>query len=202
MLLALLPASVSAQQFETTWDWNDNSHLWLSRAVVAEAGWTSVDDHIAIANVLMRRLGKMKASGKWDGATFVTAVRAYCAGMTPHDGKFSPRTQWARSLPYEMPATSPGLLSEWLDGGWEGVAYAIPEPDRWPRQAPWYIYMKYWNVVLQRMQDWQDGKYPDKCPEAVYFGAKTGVDVVNAVEQGWVEVDCGDTHNRFYRLAD
>lgn len=202
LLLLLLSSPVSAQQFTTDWDWNDNSHLWLSRAVVAEAGWTNVDDHIAIANVLKRRLPKMKATEGWEGATFVDMVRAYCAGMTRHNAKFSRRATWVRDLPYEMPATSPGLQSELATGGWAAVAYAAPRPNKWPWNLPWNIYMSYWNTVLQRMQDWQDGKYRDKCPEAVHWGATSGVDKMNALEGGWIEVDCGDTRNAFYKLPD
>ena len=42
-------------------EWNQETHLWTSRSLVGEAGWKSVDDHVAIMNILRRRWQRLEA---------------------------------------------------------------------------------------------------------------------------------------------
>lgn len=183
-------------------EWYDSTHGWLSRAVVAEAGWTSEDDHVGIANVLLRRLAVVRKMEGYEGYTFTQQIRNYCSGLAYRLPNASPRAKWVRNLPYEMPATDPGLRSELEAVGWGGIQYAMPRPKHWPRKLPWQHYAMYWNEVLKRMQKWQNGGFGDACPEAMHWGSDTGLDRTNAVDNGWIEVDCGNTVNKFYKLPD
>ena len=177
--------------------WNRNTHLWLARSLVGEAGWKSVDDHVAIMNILRRRWQRLEQ--QVPGTPFVVMVRQYAAGMSASRTRFSPRTTWVRALPYTMPATAASMQDELNERGWAGLVYRIPPPIGWPAHLDWAAYLPRWNRVLERSNAWAQGRYADKCPEALHWGAPSGVDMVRAMEAGWTAVDCGDTLNRFWR---
>ena len=173
------------------WDWH--THKWLARGFVGEAGWASKDDHIGIANVLRRRWMQLTKNQPQLKYQFIDVAREYMRGMSKHRSSFTDRTMWVRSLPYQMPSTDAPMAAQLLDLGWAGMSRQIEAPTAWPRKLQWHSYTKKWDDVLALAQDWQDWKYPDKCPEAMHWGSPQGYG------HGWEVVDCGDTLNIFYK---
>jgi len=177
-------------------EWTWETHLWLSRGLVGEAGWKSPDDHIAIANVLVRRWKLLTRNQPALNYSFIDLARTYMRGMTVNGGDHSARTKWVRQLPYSMPSTVPSMKAELDERGWPGVKYRVKRPKDWPRGpgAPqWRDYISKWDAVLRLAQQWQEGSHPDKCPDAMNWGGR------GDYGHGWAVVDCGETHNTFYK---
>lgn len=169
-----------------------------NRGVVAEAGFTRSDDHIAISNVLSRRWAQVEP--QLPGISFVKVARQYMRGMQEGVEPKSNRQAWVRSLPYEMPATNMSVANDFRDMGFENAAMLIRKPDSWPGQLEWKRYIRPWNEVLANIGMWSLGGKADKCPQAMHWGAPTGIDRARAVAAGWEIVDCGDTANIFYSV--
>lgn len=172
------------------------AHLWLSRGVVAEGGFKSVDDHIAIGNVLARRHARLRK--KVPGVPFVKMIRGYMAGMTEvPSGSLTPRQYRMRNLPSKMPSRDKEMRWILEEEGWDGVRAVTPEPFAWSlsKAMPWYLYIMHWERVLIRMRRWARGAFPDKCPMAEHWGGD-----MDRPPKHWVVVDCGDTNNTFYMV--
>jgi hypothetical protein len=104
------------------------ARLWLTRALISEAGWRAPADHQAIPWVLRRR---------WQarGGSFVRTIRAYCQGFRLRRRSMSYRQRWVRALP-RLP--SPRYredyarvlrgVNAWADGL---VPDPCPEADHW-----------------------------------------------------------------------
>lgn len=181
-------------------EFSREAHKWLSRGVVAEAGFHSRDDHAAIAYVLSRRLRMRQRT--WPGASFVDVTREYMAGMGVNLRKMTRRTYYIRRLPYAMPSTHHPLSLVLDEQGWAGVIANVPQPKMWPesKAMPWSRYIMHWEQVLQFTKLWSMGGVPDKCPDAVHWGVPTGIDRQRAVDAGWKVEDCGNTKNIFYSV--
>jgi hypothetical protein len=152
--------------------WTPATHVWLSRAMVAEAGWNAETDHVAIAYVLARRWQKL--SERWPGLRFVDVIQNYCAGLGNYHREFTPRQRWIRSL------------------SWDDV-----EPENWPSGASWKRHLSYWKSVLERSDRWSKGDLQDPCRgRAVHWGG-----TIDSPRGRMVPVNCGTTQNTFYRLS-
>jgi hypothetical protein len=170
---ALLLWSSSAQARAPLPDsqWNSQTHVWLARAMVAEAGWLAERDHVAIAYVLARRWRNM--SERWPTTRFIDVVRRYCAGLGDYHSSFTRRQLWIRAL-------SPD----------------IAEPEGWPAQVSWRRHSMLWRDALVRSAEWAGGILRDPCRgRAEHWGG-----TIDSPRGRMVPVDCGETENTFYRL--
>lgn len=152
--------------------WNDVTHVWLARAMVAEAGWTAERDHVAIAYVLARRWRQLHR--RFPSTTLVHVIRGYCAGLEPGRAELTPRQRWLRALSFDM-----------------------REPDGWPRRyASWARHRALWRSVLDRAHDWAQGRLRDPCRgTSWHWGGDMDTPGVELYE-----VDCGATANTFYGI--
>ena len=116
--------------------WTPRARLWLSRAQVAEAGWTSTVDHDSIAWALSRRWSAARV--RYPLTRFVDTVRAYCAGMGEDVDPIG-RLVWVRNLP----------------------AVGSDEPPGWNRKARWSAHLPLWRSVLERSGRWARGEVRD-----------------------------------------
>jgi hypothetical protein len=148
--------------------------IWLARAMVAEAGWESKRDHVAIAYVLARRLKQMRK--RWPHLQYRDVLFAYAKGLGNGRREYSPRQRWIRSL-------SPDLS----------------KPDHWPRKARWERHKALWAATLTRADAWSRGRLRDPCRgRAKHWG---GVNLVSDLPKGrMIKIDCGETKNIFYDL--
>lgn len=176
---AVVTASLATTGAFASWspirsdDWSSETHVWLARAMVAEAGWKSTRDHVAIAYVLARRL---KAKRKrFPNVRFVHIIRGYCAGLEAGRSEWTPRQRWLH-----------------------GLNLRSVKPDGWPeRYPPWKQYRKRWRQVLKRVDDWRRGRLGDPCRgQAWHWGCELDVP-----GERMFPVDCGDTRNTFYGLT-
>jgi len=157
--------------------WTHQTHIWLSRAFVAEAGWDSKRDHIAIAYVIKRRWNRMKK--RWDMIRFLDVVRNYCSGLglqltrEPTD-----RQKWIRAL-----------------------SFKLDKPIGWPDNASWKKHRVLWKKALRRAHDWYIGKYADPCNGKAYnWGG--AMDIARAKKLKLKPIDCGETENIFYNSGE
>ena len=158
--------------------WDGEAHLWLSRAAVAEANWVAERDHILIAWTLTYRW--RNAVKRWPALKFVDVIRSYCAGLG-FGSPSSPRQTWVRALP------------------------SVFEP--WPSAVP-SAYQRHWHNVQARMLKWGDGAFRDPSKGRVRNWGSPSVELPDraraqiAIDDGrWVELDLGDTKNRYYGYA-
>lgn len=162
--------------------WSPRAHLWLSRAMVAEAGWHAERDHRGLAYVLARRW--KRAVRRFPLWRFIDQVREYCTALGGGRRSLSPRQVWLRTLPMVSP---------------EGIGPSTGDaaPEGWPRNAaPWSQHRARWRSVLRRADQWHRGELRDPCRgRAVAWGGDMD-DPSEALEP----VDCGDTANIFYGL--
>lgn len=126
-------ASAKAQDLLPAEQWNDETRLWLARAMVSEADW-SIQDHAAIAWTLYRRWkDRHERDVSW---TLLQQIRAYCAGFKMSHG----RAQWVMSLDGDEKPE-----------GWNDA------------EARWDVYRPAWLYVLEFSQAWSEGKVRDPC---------------------------------------
>lgn len=136
--------SVQAQEplFEPG-EWDEQSEVWLARAMVSEADWWR-PDHVAIAWVLYHRWKqRQQRQPEW---TFVEQVRAYCAGLR---GKArSRRSRWVRSLEGE------------------------DQPEDWRNSdGLWRHYVSAWMRTRELARAWARGELPNRCrSRATHWG--------------------------------
>jgi hypothetical protein len=175
LILSLLLLAAFVQARPTVLDegqWTQQTHLWLARAMVAEAGWTSERDHVAIAYVLERRWKHIHK--EYRAITFLHVIRAYCAGLMPGRRSLTDRQRWVRSLDLDITL----------------------EPEGWPKTLEWTPHSKLWKTVLDRADLWSTGSLPDPCNgEAWHWGGP-----MDDPEATMLRVDCGETLNTFYRV--
>jgi hypothetical protein len=187
ILIAVLSVSATAHASKLPLpeeQWTPEAHLWLSRAVVAEAGWLAERDHGLIAWALSYRWEQMVQ--RYPHMRFVDVVRGYCAGLSAKDAA-TKRQLWVRDLPIAMDDT---------------------KPQGWPRKASWKKHLGYWRTVQQRMLRWGAGKIRDVSHGRVrHWGSADErlPDIHRArrmIEGGkWEVLDVGETENQFYGIA-
>ena len=170
--MLLVTTTVGAQPPVPRHEWSPQTHLWLARAMVAEAGWKAERDHVAIAYVLVRRWRRM--TQRLSRFRFVDVIRNYCAGLGDYRRSMTPRQRWVRDL--------------WADA---------VEPEGWPRsRASWKNHAPLWRATLERSARWGRGELSDPCRgKAWHWGG-----VIDSPRGRMVAVDCGRTRNTFYRL--
>lgn len=157
-----------------TEQWTPHAHVWLARAMVAEAGWEAKSDHVAIAYVLSRRWKRAKE--RWPTLRFVDVIRNYCAGLGSFRRSLTPRQRWLRALGFEVEAA----------------------PDGWPRGASWRRHERLWRGALKRSLKWSRGELRDPCRGRAWHWGGT----IDSPHGRMVAVDCGETRNTFYGMTD
>ena len=157
---------VPVEQFD------QRTHLWTARAMVAESGWTAGNDQIAVAYVFSRRWKAM--ARRWPRLRFVDVVLRYSKGVGAERREHSARQIWIRGL-------SPTML----------------QPEGWPAQhASWKRHKGYWARTLDRALLWSQGRLRDPCRgKAQYFGGD-----MDEPELTLVPIECDDVRNIYYRL--
>lgn len=149
--------------------WTPQVRVDLAKAMVAEGGWESKRDHIAIAYVIARRWWQMSAQRP--NLQFRTVLLQYAKGLGEGRLKLNPRQRWIRSL-----------------------SVSLTEPDHWPANVRWSRHQRLWVRSLVLAKVWVRGRLPDPCRGwADHFGYENDKPTANMVE-----IDCGDTKNRFY----
>jgi hypothetical protein len=163
--------------------WTPEAHLWLSRAVVAEAGWLAQRDHDLIAWALSYRWKEV--TQRYPGMRFVDVVRGYCVGLSAAKAA-TQRQLWVRELPPLRDDT---------------------KPQGWPRKARWEKHLGYWRTVQQRLLRWGAGRIRDVSGGRVrHWGSpdESLPDITRArrmIREGrWEQLDLGETRNLFYGL--
>jgi hypothetical protein len=122
--------------------WNAETELWLARAMVSEADWSSAD-HAAIAWTLKRQWEARRE--RFPDITFVEQIRAYCAGL--RGAPRSSRMKWVLSLEGDL------------------------EPEAWPKHVAWPAYAPHWNRVRAFARAWFRGEVRDPCKKpALHWG--------------------------------
>ncbi|MDD9945041.1 MAG: hypothetical protein OXU20_28620 [Myxococcales bacterium] len=155
-----------------TSQWTPDTHLWLSRAMVAEAGWQAETDHVAIAHVLARRW--RRAVERWPTLRFIDVIRNYCAGLGDYRRTLTRRQRWLRSLDFQL-----------------------SEPSGWPRAISWDHHVPLWQSALRRSHLWVQGLLRDPCGgRAWHWGG-----VIDSPHGRMEAVDCGETLNTFYGIT-
>ncbi len=152
--------------------WTPRTAIWLSRAMVAEAGFEAKTDHAGIAHVLAKRWRNMIK--RWPNMKFISVVFRYAKGLGDGRRQHSRRQLWVRAL-------TPG-----------GFA-----PEHWPRKLNWEHYRGDWRATLLRARAWAEGRVTDPCRgKADHWGG-----TIDVPWKSLVPVDCGDTENTFYRVS-
>ncbi|MBN1654277.1 MAG: hypothetical protein JXA30_10950 [Deltaproteobacteria bacterium] len=152
--------------------WTPSTQVWLARAMVAEAGWTSENDHIAIAYVLARRWRRL--TERWPELRFLDVIRNYCAGLGSYRRELTPRQRWLRSL------------------SWNDLV-----PEGWPEGISWDRHLRYWRSILERSDRWSKGNLLDPCRGRAWHWGGT----IDTPRGRMVPVNCGETQNTFYNLS-
>ena len=172
MVLAASAASAQTRPIPKS-QWNRETHIWLARAMVAEAGWRAERDHIAIAYVLARRWRRLTED--WPALRFIDIIRNYCAGLGSYTREFTARQRWLRSL-------------SWSD----------EKPKGWPRAASWSRHLPLWRKALRRSAQWSKGGMSDPCRgRAWHWGG-----IIDTPQGRMVPVNCGKTRNTYYRVLN
>ena len=130
--MIFLSASVTKGQLPP---YTKSNHLWLARAMVAEAGWTKTIDHAAIAHVLGRRWNRAKQ--RFPNLRFEAQIRGYCSGL------------------YRM-RTSRHIWLHNLTGS--------KMPLGWPvNRVSWDRHKPLWKAALERAKRYFEGELVDPC---------------------------------------
>ncbi len=157
---------IPAEQFD------NRTHIWLARAMVAEGGWLSANDHVATAFVYSRRWRAMNA--RWPDLRFLDVLFRYSKGLGAGRRQYSMRQVWIRSL-------SPSMA----------------EPVGWPSNVSWRRHKSFWARALRRAAFWSEGKLRDPCRgKAQYFGGE-----MDLPTKRLIAVKCKGVRNIFYRIG-
>lgn len=149
------------------------AHVWLARAMIAEAGWRAKKDHVGMAYVLARRW--KRATERWPTMRFVDVIRNYCAGLGSFRRSLTARQEWLR-----------------------GLDFNVRKPDAWPKRASWKRHGRFWADTLERSHAWAQGELRDPCRgRAWHWGG-----VIDSPRGRMVAIDCGGTRNTFYGMAE
>ena len=128
--------STSANYLISDGKWQEQTKVWIARALVSEAGWEEINDHIAIAYVLFRRW--RIALRSYPRFSMISVIKKYCAGFGATAA--TPRQRWVRNLR--------------IDG---------KRPRNWPSDIRWQDYRERWLKVLDTVEAWRKGGYSDPC---------------------------------------
>lgn len=163
---ATLTRPIPVEQFDPV------THVWTARAMVAESGWTSANDQIAVVYVFSRRWKAMRK--RWPDLRFRDVVFRYSAGIGAKRREYTPRQIWIRSL-----------------------APSMERPAGWPiGKASWERHRPLWARTLDRARLWSQGRLRDPCRgKASYFGGDMDEPTINLVE-----IECLGVRNKFYRV--
>jgi hypothetical protein len=170
LLLATSTASAQDRPIPES-QWTRDTHIWLARAMVAEAGWKAERDHIAIAYVLARRWRRLAEN--WPALRFIDVIRNYCAGLGNYTRSLTSRQRWLRGL-------------SWNDD----------KPEGWPRAASWKRHLPLWREALARSARWSQGELADPCRGRAWHWGGT----IDTPQGRMVAVNCGETRNTYYRV--
>ncbi len=172
MVLAASTASAQARPIPES-QWNRETHIWLARAMVAEAGWRAERDHVAIAYVLARRWRRLTEN--WPAFRFIDVIRNYCAGLGDYTREFTARQRWLR-----------------------GLSWSDEKPNGWPRAASWSRHLPLWRNALKRSARWSEGGLTDPCRGRAWHWGGT----IDTPQGRMVAVNCGKTRNTYYRVLN
>ena len=151
--------------------WTPQTRLWLARAMVAEAGFDAEQDHRAIAFVLARRWERVRE--RWSSMRLIDVIRNYCAGLGSYRRSITPRQRWVRALRPDL-----------------------GKPEGWPARLSWERHQPLWQATLERVDRFSRGELEDPCRgRAWHWGG-----VIDSPRGRMDPIDCGETHNTFYRL--
>jgi len=153
--------------------WNRETHIWLARAMVAEAGWKAERDHIAIAYVLARRWRRL--TERWPALRFIDVIRNYCAGLGDYTRELTNRQRWLR-----------------------GLSWSRDEPEGWPRAVSWSRHLPLWRDALKRSARWSKGRLKDPCRGRAWHWGGT----IDTPVGRMVQVNCGETRNTYYSVLN
>jgi hypothetical protein len=144
MVLLLTTSITKADEVLPEEQWDEEVAVWLARAMVSEADWSS-RDHAAIAWVLKRRWEtRAERDPDW---TFLDQIKHYCTGIK--GPARSRRHRWIRAL-------AP-------DG---------TKPKGWPRTVSWDTYRPAWEKAWILANDWAAGEIEDPCPAADHWSGR------------------------------
>lgn len=154
---------------------DSDTQLQLARTLVSERGWEDSDDDAAIYAVHQSSLRRLS----WRLGRAITLLQTIrlmsprVAGIKPPT---HPRQVWTGSLRLDA-----------------------QRPRGWPRRVRWNNYVGRWRQALQRAGQVLRGEVSSKCDGPVdYWGSPEDMD--NPALGGWERVDCGRTHNVFWRV--
>lgn len=169
----LIASTVSAQKAPIPKaQWTPQTQIWLARAMVAEAGWQSERDHIAIAYVLARRWRRLIE--RWPALRFMDIIRNYCAGLGGYRREPTQRQRWLREL------------------NWNDL-----KPVNWPKKVSWVHHLSKWRSILGLSDKWSKGEIADPCRgRAWHWGG-----IIDTPRGRMVPINCGETHNTFYTIS-
>lgn len=154
---------------------NPLTQLALARICVSEAGFqVETPDCAAIHRVLVERRGR---------GSLLRIMRLY--SDSTFDREREDRRRWIAWL----------HPSGKKPRGWpEETTKGTPHPS-------WKGYRSQWLAVYEHAGAILRGEVEPPCERAPHhWGMRGGIDLENAREGGWNEVDCGDTMNAFWRV--
>lgn len=150
---------------------SEETLVWVSRALVSEAGFKAKRDYATILWVLLK---KWKRHTLKDNTTsFKDFVLSYCTGL--HPDRINNRDhRWVQFLP----------------------ANGETQPKGWSPELDWDKHKILWANLLTFVKYWAAGYVQDPCPRATDWAAPY-VDIDPNV---FVAVSCGNTKNSYYSL--
>lgn len=188
LILALLLVCSTAQARRLpvpVEQWNQYTHLWLSRAAVAESGWYAKRDHFLMAFSLAYGWKAKVKNERFKTLRFVDHIRNYCAGLgfnTP-----TRRQEWIRQLP---------------------IAGVDLRPAAW-QSGSWTRNLRRWRRVQARMLKWGSGRIRDESKGRVRHWGSPDQRLPDihrakrAIEAGrWRQLDLGEgLENTYYGIV-
>lgn len=149
----------------------------LARIAVSESGWDGKRDRAAIWHVLSRRAER-------HGMRLTSMARAYSSRV--FDTERTDARRWIASLDARHALRTGGA------------------PEHFPERLPWRIYRSRWSSILAQadafLRDHVRDPCGDQAPDHWGMSLPGSIDYRRATSAGWERVDCGDTHNAFWRV--
>ena len=149
----------------------------LARIAVSESGWDGKRDRAAIWHVLGRRADR-------HGMRLTSMARAYSSRV--FDPTRTDRRRWVAMLDPRHALESGG------------------RPEGFPDTLPWRNFRTRWRNILLHADAFLRSHVADPCGEDApdHWGMSVpgSIDYRRAVGAGWERVDCGETHNAFWRV--
>jgi hypothetical protein len=151
---------------------SEDTLLWVSRALVSEAGFEADREYASILWILARKWHK--ANAKDPSLTFKNFLFSYCTGFKPRF-RNRPRQRWVQYLPED----------------------GETKPVGWPRHASWNNYKNSWFSVRIFVKAWSEGSIPDSCSNRATDWAAPHIKTNPNL---FYRVHCGNTKNKYYRV--